>query len=34
MPRKTLKQRETKRPTDTDADRNRIRAVSDNLIGN
>ena len=34
MPRKTLKQRETKRPTDTDAYRNRIRAVSDNLIGN
>ena len=34
MPRKTLKQRETKRPTETDADRNRIRAVSDNLIGN
>jgi hypothetical protein len=34
MPRKTLKQRQTKRPTDTDVNRNRIRAVSNNLIGN
>ena len=34
MPRKTLKERQTKRPTDTDVNRNRIRAVSNNLIGN
>ena len=34
MPRKTLKERQTKRPTDTDVNRNRIRAISDNLIGN
>jgi len=30
MPRKTLKER---RPTDTDTNRNRIRAISDSIIG-
>lgn len=34
MPRKTLKERQTKRPIDTDVNHNRIRAVSNNLIGN
>lgn len=33
MPRKTLKQRDTKN-TDTDDNINRVRKVSDNLIGN
>ena len=33
MPRKTVKQQKTKRPTDTDTNRNRIRDVTDELIG-
>ena len=32
--RKLAEQREKKRPTDTDIDRNRIRNISNNLIGN
>lgn len=31
MPRKTLKQR--KKPTDTDSNRNRIREISDDMVG-
>lgn len=34
MPRKTLQERQQKKITDTDADRNRVRAVIDGLIGN
>jgi len=34
MPRKTLKQRTGKNVTDTDSNVNRIRNISDNLIGN
>lgn len=33
MPRKTVKQQKSNRPTDTDTNRNRIRAVTDELIG-
>ena len=33
MPRKTLQERQQKKITDTDADRNRVRAVIDGLIG-
>ena len=34
MPRKSLKERQQKKITDTDTNRNRVRAVSDGLIGN
>ena len=34
MPRKTVKEQKNKRPTDTDTNRNRIRDVSENLVGN
>jgi len=34
MPRKTLQERQQRKITDTDADRNRVRAVIDGLIGN
>lgn len=34
MPRKTLKQRSGKNPTDTDSKYNRVRAVIRNLVGN
>jgi hypothetical protein len=33
MPRKTLKERQEKRITDTDSNRNRVRAVVDGLVG-
>lgn len=33
MPRKTLQERQQKKITDTDANRNRVRAVIDGLIG-
>ena len=33
MPRKTVKQQKSNKPTDTDTNRNRIRAVTDELIG-
>ena len=33
MPRKTLQERQQKKITDTDADRNRVRAVIDGLVG-
>ena len=34
MPRKTLKQRQGKNPTDTDTNKNRVRSVLDNIVGN
>jgi len=34
MPRKSLKERQQKKVTDTDSNRNRVRAVSDGLVGN
>jgi len=34
MPRKTVKQQKQKRVTDTDINRNRIRSVTDGLVGN
>jgi len=34
MPRKTLKQRQGKNPTDTDTNKNRVRSVLDNVVGN
>ena len=34
MPRKTVKEQKQNRPTDTDTNRNRIRAVSEGLVGN
>ena len=33
MPRKSLKERQQKKITDTDSDRNRVRAVVDGLVG-
>ena len=33
MPRKKVNQQKTKRPTDTDTNRNRIRGIMDDLIG-
>jgi hypothetical protein len=33
MPRKTVKQQKTKRPTDTDTNVNRVRGISDSIIG-
>lgn len=33
MPRKTLKERKIKNPTDTDTNQNRVRLILDNLIG-
>ena len=33
MPRKKISQQKTKRPTDTDTNRNRIRGIMDDLIG-
>jgi hypothetical protein len=33
MPRKTLKERQEKKITDTDSNRNRVRAVVDGLVG-
>ena len=33
MPRKKVSQQKTKRPTDTDTNRNRIRGIMDDLIG-
>jgi hypothetical protein len=34
MPRKSLKERQQKKVTDTDSNRNRVRAVVDGIIGN
>ena len=34
MPRKTVRQQKQKRVTDTDVNRNRIRSVTDGLVGN